>query len=290
MKTVVVYPCPGELGWLACNYAPHARYIVRTEKPSKVIAYVRASCEALFEFADEIETFDYHADCTEGNAFVLTRPDAYKAYKAHVGRCEVRAESLRASGDVVVVRLPLSKYRYHRFKDRHKTFEPLKAMPLREDLIGAAVFHVRWLTRSPQKNTRIELLDAAAAWARKTRVPLVVVGRFDKGGGSQFLLKDVINFTNATTIGELTALLAHASVVIGSSSGPMHMAALAKTPHVVWGGGRNDVVERYKTKWNPFGTPVRVLSSDFGFKDVKKLRNAISEMYDVGRARGRLAV
>lgn len=287
MKTALVYPCPGELGWLACNFVPHVRQVVDTERPQRAIVHVRASYEALYEFATDIETFDYHADCTEGNAFVLSRPDAYKTYKAHVARCEAVAESLRASGDVVVVRLPASKYRYHRFKDRCKLFVPLKAMPIRDDLVGAVVFHVRWLTRSPQKNTRPEMLTVAAEWAHKTRVPLVVVGRFDKSGGAQFVLRDVVNFTNSTTVGELIALIANAALVVGSSSGPMHLAALARTPHVVWGGGRNDVVERYQKKWNPFDTPVRVLSKDFGFKDAKKLRNAISELYRIRRSGGR---
>lgn len=60
-------------------------------------------------------------------------------------------------------------------------------------------------------------------------------------------------------------LLRSAKLVIGPSSGPMHLASLCQTPHFVWATGKfqslmpqgNDF--RYKSQWNPFQTPVDVL-------------------------------
>jgi hypothetical protein len=59
--------------------------------------------------------------------------------------------------------------------------------------------------------------------------------------------------------------MAACKLVIGPSSGPMHLASLCCTPHVVWTdqgqysaiGGTNRL--RYERLWNPFNTPVRVI-------------------------------
>jgi len=61
---------------------------------------------------------------------------------------------------------------------------------------------------------------------------------------------------------QLQDLVAGSGVVVGPSSGPMHLASLCGTAHVVWShtevspslGCTNE--ERYKTVWNPFETPV----------------------------------
>jgi len=60
-------------------------------------------------------------------------------------------------------------------------------------------------------------------------------------------------------------MMHHAKLVIGPSSGPMHLASLCGTPHVVWATGMYQSLMpkgneyRYKTQWNPFNTPVDVL-------------------------------
>jgi hypothetical protein len=62
--------------------------------------------------------------------------------------------------------------------------------------------------------------------------------------------------------------MASSTVVIGVSAGPMHLASLCGTPHVVWtdrhyqkaikGTNRN----RYEELWNPFLTKVEVIDSE----------------------------
>lgn len=50
-----------------------------------------------------------------------------------------------------------------------------------------------------------------------------------------------------------------ADSVIGSSSGPMHLAALTDTPRVVW--GMPELEKTYKEHWNPFNVPVEFIST-----------------------------
>ncbi len=56
-------------------------------------------------------------------------------------------------------------------------------------------------------------------------------------------------------------VLSSASLVIGGSSGVMHLASLCGTPHLVWGAAESPVHEEgacledvYAEHWNPFGT------------------------------------
>ena len=65
-------------------------------------------------------------------------------------------------------------------------------------------------------------------------------------------------------LGAVMDLMAAAQLVVGPSSGPMHLASLCGAPHLVWtdrrtyGMGKTSR-EKYERWWNPLGTPVRVL-------------------------------
>jgi hypothetical protein len=58
-----------------------------------------------------------------------------------------------------------------------------------------------------------------------------------------------------------------ARAVLGPSSGPMHLASLCGTPHLVWtnrGIYRMGITsrEKYESWWNPLATPVQVIETD----------------------------
>ena len=56
--------------------------------------------------------------------------------------------------------------------------------------------------------------------------------------------------------------MAGANIVIGPSSGPIHLAALCGCPHLVW-TGHSRTVERCEGSWNPFDTKCLVYSNKF---------------------------
>ena len=62
-------------------------------------------------------------------------------------------------------------------------------------------------------------------------------------------------------IREVADMLSAASVLIGPSSGPMHLGSLCGTPHVVWSGHAINK-PRYEEWWNPLKTPVRTIVPD----------------------------
>lgn len=76
--------------------------------------------------------------------------------------------------------------------------------------------------------------------------------------------RGVVNRLNIP-LKDLMDLIAAAGVVIGPSSGPMHLASLCRTPHLVWtdrqwySAIKATNKERYKSIWNPFNTPCIIL-------------------------------
>lgn len=53
-------------------------------------------------------------------------------------------------------------------------------------------------------------------------------------------------------------LLVGSRVLVGPSSGPMHLGALCGCPHVVW-SGVDENRPKYEKYWNPFATPVKYI-------------------------------
>lgn len=77
--------------------------------------------------------------------------------------------------------------------------------------------------------------------------------------------------------------LACARLALGPSSGPMHLASLCDTPHLVWTDRRSYGMgktsrEKYERWWNPLGSPVWVLD-EYGFDPpVEVVVSEIGEM------------
>ena len=56
------------------------------------------------------------------------------------------------------------------------------------------------------------------------------------------------------SIRDTVSLMNRTKLVVGQSSGPLHLASLSGTPHLVWSEEANR--NRYNKYWNPFNTPV----------------------------------
>lgn len=64
-------------------------------------------------------------------------------------------------------------------------------------------------------------------------------------------------------LAKLVNVLASSGLLVGTSSGPMHLGALCGCPLLVWSGVPKSV-PRYTTEWNPLNTPV-VMMMDGGW-------------------------
>lgn len=78
-------------------------------------------------------------------------------------------------------------------------------------------------------------------------------------------------------LAHLIDVIASAAVVIGGSSGVMHLAIMCGTPVVTWGDCNNfgeSLKERYMKTWNPFGTPVTWVADTWD-PEVEQIMGAI---------------
>lgn len=69
-----------------------------------------------------------------------------------------------------------------------------------------------------------------------------------------------------TILKSLMNIISGARLVVGQSSGVMHLASLCGTPHIVWGDSRTyfgeTLLRRYEETWNPLWTSVEFIFDD----------------------------
>jgi hypothetical protein len=81
---------------------------------------------------------------------------------------------------------------------------------------------------------------------------------------------------------KLMNLIARSNLVVGASSGVMHLAAACGTDLVVWGDAktryRQPLEQRYKETWNPFGVKVGWIDAEFWQPEPGQIVEAVAKM------------
>lgn len=77
----------------------------------------------------------------------------------------------------------------------------------------------------------------------------------------------------------LTNIMASAKVIVGPSSGPMHLAALCGLPRVTW--GFSQLEKTYKKHWNPFGVNVNFIPDKTWNPSVEIVLNNVNNMLKI---------
>jgi hypothetical protein len=133
----------------------------------------------------------------------------------------------------------------------------------------AILFHARGVDRFGFKNWPVEKWEVLAkefpgATSIGSKDDLHVPGTRDCRGAELGMLMDCI---------------ASAAIVIGQSSGVMHLASMWGTPQLVWADNKtyfNEPLEkRYKETWNPFHTRVTWIDCDNWNPDPEQILEAL---------------
>jgi len=92
------------------------------------------------------------------------------------------------------------------------------------------------------------------------------------GNNEAFYIDGTVDKRNID-LDELVSIMNNSKIIVGPSSGPMHLASLSGLKHLVWSEEFNRA--RYETVWNPFQTEV-VFYSGGGWKpDPIKIKDII---------------
>lgn len=90
-------------------------------------------------------------------------------------------------------------------------------------------------------------------------------------------IKNTVDLRNMN-LQSLCTVLARSKVVVGPSSGPMHLASLCYTPHIIW-TRKSYILPRYQKYWNPFNTKCAGLKGDN--PDTEKVITALEKEIEV---------
>lgn len=219
MKTAFAGPWIGEFGWEIMTWIPHLRKLSR--KYDKMYISTFDGMEALYSgFHCELE---------------FVPQDKGKRVDNWTEVCWPHAPI--PEGAVYIK--PIKEYRVDGEYVRYGS-------PVVKDV--SVLFHARGIDKGASKN-----------WPREKWEKLAkeFPGAMSIGAGQDMVVtnKAYIKYDLATLIN----IIASASIVIGGSSGVMHLALMCGTSIATWGQCNNfiDTLEnRYKVTWNPFGTPV----------------------------------
>jgi hypothetical protein len=288
-KILYVGPFVGELGWEIGNWIPHVNWVKYRKGPfDKTIAYCKPDHKVLYD-ADKYLPLIINEGQTECNAFLREYPDCYTWYKQIRSNFHADVAKLRAKGnEVITVELPIERYRIHGFK--HKRWVPIYPDPVLIEKwrkrvgYGFVLCPVRAYGRSPQKNTPTQAYEFIHRWSLDNAGGFVTIGKqYDAPEGAKKCPEYPVrgrNLMGKTTLADVAALMRLSMFVVGSSTGPMHMAAQLGAPHIVWGGGQSSIGRRYTSKWNRLGTPCLYLGTKWS-PDLKELGKAMDEASDM---------
>ena len=114
------------------------------------------------------------------------------------------------------------------------------------------VFHIRSRPLRQEDNWAINKWSKLLELLTKNNESVACIGTKKSSGHIEGTddLRDI-------PMNQLIGVLSNTKCCFGPSSGPMHLASLCDTPHVVWSIMYNHI--RYTENWNPHGTPVLFL-------------------------------
>jgi len=137
------------------------------------------------------------------------------------------------------------------------------------------LIHARGISRKSSINYK--RWDELLALIKKMPVTCAVIGSTeDYRPGSLFDLRGI-------ELQKLMNLISRAKLVVGVSSGLMHLAAACGTDLVVWGDRRTyfgeTLEQRYKVTWNPFNVKVGWVAADNFQPEPEAIAEQIKEIY-----------
>lgn len=253
-----VGPWVGEFGWELMNWQGFLRAL--RPRYERIVVSSRPSSRALYaDFCDEFVPHDILGQANAHVAFDLRNPEALDRILAAVP----------AGADVLppLRYIPAAAQSFVRFGD------PLRAPPGIDVLI-----HARGRGEVADRNWSAAKWEELIAVLRASGLGVGAIGL----RSATLDLPGPVDFRDRP-LDETMNLMAAARLVVGPSSGPMHLASLCGAPHLVWtdrrtyGMGKTSR-EKYETWWNPLGTPVRVLDGEGFDPPVARVADAAAAM------------
>jgi hypothetical protein len=239
-EPIIAGPWVGEFGWELMSWQGAIRKLA--ESRSVIVCCQRGHGDLYRDFAHRIIEHDIdirRPDCWRGTVVDHT------AFNLLIGELAVQGKLLGPSGVI-----PIEVQKFIKYGTPDRTLEN------RFDVI----IHARAPINDPKRAWPPE------KWEMLTEILMDHNLRMASIGTQAYYPKITADLRNIP-LNETMDLMAGATMVIGPSSGPLHLASLCGTPHIVWtdnkfwSAARMNNRTRYEKAWNPLGTPCKVLDA-----------------------------
>lgn len=265
MRALIAGPCVSELGWELMEWQGYVRHQAKGIPRSRVVISTTRGLEGLY--SDFCENFVPHKllcdrDGHRPRGGKIHNPDEHTRV---IGALKNYEERWKAEGYAVTW---LHSWGKRAAKINSRTPQTWYQYGISEkDAPYKLVVHARdRKTHAPftgdnyPQSAWDRLIERLCLSGTINPHEIVAIGSTDAS-----LLPRGVKDARDQPISIVTNLIASSHMVIGPSSGPMHLAALCGIPHVVWAtdrfqsliGGGNKA--RYERDWNPLRTPVEVI-------------------------------
>tara|TARA_Y100000034_G_scaffold99307_1_gene121922 strand:+ start:12357 stop:13187 length:831 start_codon:yes stop_codon:yes gene_type:complete len=249
-KTLIAGPWVGEFGWELFAWHAYTRSLSR--KYDKTIIISRDNSKALYaDFADEF--ISYNPSGGNSDSFFMHGVDLRECFKEVLIKNKISLDKNTTLFLPRRIGMPP-----HTHYDSGVTFgnHLIKPEYIRfgeQDQNGyELIFHIRNRDLRKEDNWSLENWFGLKELLENKKI--ACIGTKKESGWIEGTddLRDI-------DLKTLLSILRNSSCVFGPSSGPMHLASLCGTPHIVWTNGPHDRI-RYEENWNPHATSVLFLN------------------------------
>ena len=270
MHVIVAGPYIGELGFEIGDWVPHLASI--RDKYDSMVVFARNGHKDLYPFADKFMGFNFGLESRHCDKNWMMKPSIEELLRYNILETQVKKYSklVQGSGHKVSLYLSDSKIRRGSFTEKSpivlngsesKVVEWEQKLPTGPKVL----FVVRLYVRGASKNSNKDLLDKIVSGLKdRIDVNCILVGHEELS--FQCMAREkCTDLLDKTTIDDLIAIYSMSNVVIGASTGTIHLAAACGIPHITWVDWVGDlpvIKDRYYTSWNLNKTPIKYLDSE----------------------------
>jgi len=240
----------GEMGWQLMNGQARARYAARAGGYDHVVVCTTPTAFDLYrDFAHEFIPHNYPGIPLCQHRRINNSSPRISASSLRVNGCK-EYEPYKARGFDILY--PPEEKPNVRTTSKEQDF--IKFGTAKPELAFDIVIHARARRHMSRNNWAYPKWVALVDRLRRAELKVVTIGLPDEAYGGLLGAED----KRGIPLCDVMDILASSKLAVGPSSGPLCLASLCGTPHLVWFGGKTYVgatmEERFNTLWNPLNT------------------------------------
>lgn len=277
MKILVAGPYIGELGFEIGNWVPHLAAL--RDKYDSMVIFARNGHKDLYPFADKFIGFNFGLESRHCDKNWMMKPSREELLRYNILETQVKkyVKLIQKSRHEASLYPSDSKIRNKLFVEKSPIIlngSEEKINKWNQILPSGlrVVFVIRSYTRGASKNSNKNLLNKIVGKLKdRINVNCILVGQEELPFQCEVRNK-CVDLLNKTTIDDLISIYSMSNVIVGASTGTIHLASACGIPHVTWVDWVGDlpaIKDRYYTSWNLNKTPIKYLdSTEVNFEEI----------------------